>query len=444
MSTFYRLLPCYLLGAALLLSACSHNKTKPIQPSSALLTQQQVIDWADDIDFYLTELEQRHINLYHTVTKAEFKQALTELKLSLPELNHHQVMVAMMGITRLIGDGHSLFGYWEQPYSRYPVYLQLFDSELRVIKTSNEYKYLLGQRLVSIDGKPVEHVIRAVKPVTQGVDNQHSLNHFLPWTINVAEVLYGLNITQQLNQAQFEFANDKGTVSEQTLKSVPSYRLESTVSLGFTPQKKPWQLEESTDGITLKINENLSTAYIEFSGYPGWLKMMLFSRAAKSTLEDAQINNLIIDFRQNGGGNFFEGLLLAQSLITIDRLHWHDSIYVLIGNGTFSAGVSNAAQFKQMLNAKVVGMPSGGNPYGYQDADSILLPRSGWTVQYSKRFFKMQNEFTHGLIPDVKVEQNWRDYQQGIDTQLNWVLTDLASKQSQNISEYKTPSRASD
>ena len=172
-----------------------HQAENPLDPFNSI----QINEWSSDIHFFSSELEKRHIALYHIISEEDFKSELSDLKASLPRINKYQLMTEMMRITRLIGDGHTLFSYRGHGYSRFPVYFKLFDEQLRVIKTTPELSHLMGKKLVSIEGIDVSEVIKRVNPVVQGVDNQHSLEYFLPTTLNVAEVLYGLGITKKLN-----------------------------------------------------------------------------------------------------------------------------------------------------------------------------------------------------------------------------------------------------
>jgi hypothetical protein len=414
---------------ALLSFSCASSKKNIIKNEALNLNPGQVANWKSDIDFYHAQLERLHINLYHSVSKKDFESELSDLKRSLPNYNKYQVMVEMMRITRLIGDGHTIYGYWSKGYSRFPVYFRLFGDELRVVKTTFEYRYLLGKKLRAIDGTQTNELINSISPVVQGVDNQHSLEHFLPKTINVAEVLYGLKITKKLNIANFEFTDDKGSHLSATLNSIPRDQLKGlTTEVLHERRVNLGEPLQSTKGIWLSADIPTNTAYIRFDSYPGFFKMLLFSSRVKKQLLKHSIKYLIIDFRGNGGGNFFKGLVLAQMLVTVDSLDWEQGIYALIGKGTFSAGVSNAAQFKQILNAKLVGEATGGNPYGYQDADRFLLPNSKWTVQYSKRLFRMQDNQTDGLVPDIKIQIDWSDYKLNRDEQLEWILKDISSK----------------
>ena len=418
-----------------------HQADNPLDPFNSI----QINEWSSDIDFFSSELEKRHIDLYHRISEEDLKSELSDLKASLPRINKYQLMTEMMRITRLIGDGHTLFSYWGHGYSRFPVYFKLFDEQLRVIKTTPELSYLMGKKLVSIEGIDVSEVIKRVNPVVQGVDNQHSLEYFLPLTLNVAEVLYGLGITKKLNIASFEFSDETELKTTIALTSIPNDKLKESVTESLVKHHSKFgEILESTDGLLLSANLQTKTAYIRFDSYPGWIKMLMFADNINEQLSSNQITNLIIDFRKNGGGNFFEGLLLAQMLVTIDGLDWQNGIYALVGKKTFSAGVSNAAQYRQILNAKLVGEPTGGNPYGYQDADSFVLPNSNWPVQYSKRLFKMQDQQTNGLQPDIIIETLWSDYAKGLDRQLEWIINDIDSRKVHNKLIQPTAKAAAD
>jgi len=409
--------------------SCASSKKNKVNLEVFNLNPDEVANWSSDINFFQSQLEIKHINLYHSVSKEDFQSELSDLKRSLPNYNKHQVMVEMMRITRLIGDGHTIYGYWGHGYSRFPLYFKMFGNDLRVVETTFEYRHLLGTKLSSIDGIEINELLHKISPVVQGVDNKNSLEHFLPNTINVAEVLFGLNITKQLNFANFEFTDDNGIKQSVVLNSVPHEKLKNLITEVLN--ERPLYLGKalkSTDGIWLSADIPTNTAYIRFDSYPGYLKMLLFADGVKKQLLKNKIKYLIIDFRGNGGGNFFEGLVLAQILVTIDSLEWNHGIYALIGKATFSAGVSNAAQFKQILNAKLVGETTGGNPYGYQDADRFILPNSKRTVQYSKRLFRMQDNQTNGLVPDIIIESNWTDFKQNRDVQLDWIKNDISSK----------------
>ena len=138
-----------------------------------------------------------------------------------------------------------------------------------------------------------------------------------------------------------------------------------------------------------------------------------------------QIKQVVIDMRHNGGGDLYVGVVLAYALNLADSINWENGVFVLTSNRTFSAGTSNAALFKQLLNAKIVGQPTGSNPNGYQDMDSFMLPGSKLTITYSKRLFRLSNQKNTALQPDMVINQQEQHFMEGTDTVLKQLIERL-------------------
>ncbi len=399
------------------------------------LDSEAIIRWQSDIDYFHVQLQKQHINLYHTVSRQQFEQELHTLKSNLHQLNQHQFMVEMMRITNLVGDGHTRMGYWGAPYRRFPLIVKRFDQDFRVIKTNKEFQHLLGLRLTKIDGNSIENIVATLEPYVPTTENQYSLKHFLSSTLTVAEVLYGVGVSKRVDQARFEFISDAGNstqiviepIKQEAFDNVVNYPINQISSL--ETHLPEYRLANKIDNrLNLLINTEQRAAYLQFKQYPDANSMENFATQLSETLTEEKIQSLVIDFRDNYGGDFFVGLLLAWSLIIVDKLDWEQGLYVLINNGTFSAAVSNAAQFRQILNARLVGEPTGGSPHGYQDMDTFFLPHSRWPVNYSKRLYRFVDLHTSSLYPDILIKFDWQSYKTGKDPQLQWILDDINSR----------------
>ncbi|WP_249321479.1 S41 family peptidase, partial [Pseudoalteromonas ruthenica] len=71
----------------------------------------------------------------------------------------------------------------------------------------------------------------------------------------------------------------------------------------------------------------------------------------------------------------------------MDQIDWMQGVYVLTDGATFSAAMSNTAQFRQILNAQVVGTPTGGAPNHFAENSQFLMPNSGRRFTLSKRYY---------------------------------------------------------
>jgi C-terminal processing protease CtpA/Prc len=133
---------------------------------------------------------------------------------------------------------------------------------------------------------------------------------------------------------------------------------------------------------------------------------------------------LIIDMRQNGGGN--HTLARSQIIYEVQKrpaLNSTGCLFVIIGRGTFSAAMTNATDFRRETDAILVGEPTGARPKGYQENHWLTLPHSGLHVSIASRYYKFQDIDTPAVIPDPIVEIDWTDYEAGRDSVIEWILS---------------------
>ncbi len=385
-----------------------------------------VKEWTEDINYLHRQLELRHIDLYHQISKPEFESALNAIKLQLPELNQSQVALELMRLFRKIGDGHTQFAYWGSRHHRFPLELTVFDEKLQVTAIPPKHKQLLGAELVFINGIAIGDIVQRLRPLLQGVENSYSEMQRLAETITVAEMLIGIGIATQDKAVEFGFKDIHGNRFNITLAS----NKPGPVELARPGSQAPASFikhNASIKGVELLLDTKMHTALIRFDSYPE-SGMSEFAEQLSGIFSQHNIRNLIIDLRENGGGDFFVGLTLAWGLVLCDQLDWRNGIYTLTGRRTFSAAMSNAVQFRQILNAKLIGEPTGANPVGYQDAGTFELPHSGWRVMYSKRFYRFQETASLGVQPDVYIKPNLGLLMQGKDAQLEWILADIRKR----------------
>ena len=120
----------------ILLSSCaSQNTTTDITPDV----------WRDDLRYLAHELLIRHVKAFHTISSESFVGEVARLDAAIPRLNGDEVLVGFMRIVALIGDGHT---HLDLPpsYLRYPLELQWFGDELRVIAAQAPYHAAVGER----------------------------------------------------------------------------------------------------------------------------------------------------------------------------------------------------------------------------------------------------------------------------------------------------------
>ncbi|MEM8921805.1 MAG: hypothetical protein AAGB25_10550, partial [Pseudomonadota bacterium] len=77
--------------------------------------------WSEDLNAFRDTLEARHIDLYHTVDRDTFQTELDRLAKNGARLSEPERLIALMRLTRTIGDGHTSVPLWGAPIKRYPI-----------------------------------------------------------------------------------------------------------------------------------------------------------------------------------------------------------------------------------------------------------------------------------------------------------------------------------
>jgi len=382
--------------------------------------------WLEDINYYHDTLVEKHINLFHTLSEQTFNTDIDKLKAGISELSESQIVMELMRITRMVGDGHTGFSIMSQTHQHFPMRFKLFDGEVRVIKSTKEHQRYLKNKLVAIDDMPIQDILTKLTSIAQNVENEHSLKESLVFTLTQDEVLHGISITRKLGNAKFSFEDEEGQVNHLLISSVDMGSFIANTSYGIKAEKRFFDKSVThSNRLFLSYDPDIETALLNFAEYGSIDEMTDFAAEVKGFLNEHRVRNLIIDMRANSGGSFFIGLYLISELLQVESLDWERGIYTLIGNYTFSAGMSNATHFKQMMNAKLIGEPTGANPNGYQEIGRFQLPNSQYSISYSKRYYRFQDINTQGVLPDVTINTSWQDFKDGHDMPLEWVVKEI-------------------
>lgn len=380
------------------------------------------INWKEDLEVYKTSLEQKHIDLYHSVSKEEFVSQWNEIYNTIDSLNDFEIILKLMRLTRRINDGHTAVSLKNIATHRFPFEIEFIEGEWYVVKTLNKNKQILKTTLESINVISVDSIAQKVSEIAQFVENEYSLKQRTGSYLTISEVLFHLNLIDATNKATFSFRNQNNELITLELAAITTEIWEGTgiseIHLTVPEIEKPNNVNPDLWFTSISGKKAL---YINFENYPTFEDMQMFGEQLVSYIQENQIKKVIIDMRKNGGGDLYVGTVLAYALNLADSIDWKNGVFVLTSHKTFSAATSNAALFRQLLNAKIVGQPTGSNPNGYQDMDSFTLPNSKLVISYSKRLFRLSDQENTALKPDIIINQKHSDVFNNVDT----VLTEL-------------------
>jgi len=130
----------------------------------------------------------------------------------------------------------------------------------------------------------------------------------------------------------------------------------------------------------------------------------------------------VIDLRENPGGDFTKGRDLLLPRLRVHRLNERGRLFVAIGRFTFSAAMTNAADFLNETNATLVGEPTGARPNGWQEKGEFTLPHSHLQVSVSTAYYRFLDEDLPAVMPHEHIPLTWEDFRAGRDPVLEWIV----------------------
>ncbi|MGI9064808.1 MAG: hypothetical protein ACR2HX_00150 [Pyrinomonadaceae bacterium] len=400
------------LTLLILLSSCtSQNATTGITPDA----------WRADLRYLARELTSQHANAFHTVSRETFAGEVARLDAAIPEMNGDEVLVGLMRIAALIGDGHT---HLDLPpsYLRYPLELQWFGDELRVIAAQAPYQTAAGARILAIGSTPVRDVMeRATQLVPRG-ENEGRTRLTATMQFTSPEALHGLGVISDRENASFALELATGDRATMTLSPAPLRDFSNwRMATGENP---PLYLQRLTEAWWAESLPDAQTVYFSFARYPRDAEFRERTAALARLLDESQARRLVIDLRLNQGGDLeqFRQILLPiiKARAAINR---KGELFVITGPGTFSAATVNALDLRNEANAILIGAPTGMRPTHYGEHAEFRLPNSGFRISYSTRYYRFGDANGSAVVPDRHIEPTWAEFRAGRDPVMEWILS---------------------
>jgi hypothetical protein len=414
-------------------------------PQSTLASPQrldsaEVRSWREDLAYMVREMERRHRNLYHTVSRAAFDSAVAGLERRIPSLARHQIIVEMARVAALVGDGHTNIAPTRDPkigFQVLPLRLYFFKDGLFVRAADRAHTHLTGARVVKIGRATSEEALARVQEII-GRDNEMGARFFAPFLLAMPEVLHALGIIPAVNEATLVLESE-GREMAVTLRAWgPAPMMPPDTDVSWWPDsawvdmrdqaQKPVPLWLSRDPNTHFWFEYIPASrlvYVQYNKVGNMPQETIaeFSRRLLAFLDTAAVDRLVLDLRLNRGGDGTLNPPLLASLIKARRLNGPGKLFAIVGRGTFSAAQFLVNELEQYTDAVFVGEPTGGKVNSYGDSRKIVLPHSGLTVRVSTLWWQEDpRDLRPWTAPDIAAELTSSDYRNNVDPAYQAVL----------------------
>ena len=364
--------------------------------------QDRVEAWGEDLIFLYEKIQEHHPDPFYSTSQEEFEAAIDEIYGRLPELTDDQAVVELMRFMALLSrdgkDGHSGL----RPVATFhslPLRLYRFSDGWFVFQAQDEE--LVGQRLVALDGTPVEEVCEEIRPLLNR-DNDTDLLARLARPLVMTELLHALGLTRERTRVTLRLEASGGKTTDRTLDGLSPERYLAWAGSRpplLLPVEGALWLSNGHAAWWTKVLPEERSLYAQYNvvarANPAGERVGEFGAEIVRLFEEHELERVVVDMRLNGGGDNTTFGPLIESLKENERLNSRGRLYGLIGRHTFSAAGNFASAFDNDLNSILVGEPTGGGPNQYGDARSVTLPHHPeLIVRISTRW----HEFAHSEL----------------------------------------------
>jgi protocatechuate 3,4-dioxygenase beta subunit/tetratricopeptide (TPR) repeat protein len=351
--------------------------------------------WRYDLYHLVRRMEKVHYNLYAKVSREKFQEAVNELKGRISTLKDEEMAVGIQRILALVGDGHTLVVFrrdGELPKLRYPVELYLFKEGLYVRAASPEMAGLVGSKVLQIGKASAEEALAAVAPLCSR-DNAMGVKKQSPVLLTIPAALSYLKIADDMTHVALLVKKPDGLEATMELKPTlidqPAVKkfIKANAS-AKTPE--PLSFKKNDERFWFEYVPQRKLVYFQFNAVANKPDETLekFSGRLFAFINQNPVEHLIIDMRNNGGGNNFLNRPLVHGLIRSDKVNRPGHLFVLVGRRTFSAAMNCTVDIERNTHALFVGEPTGSSPNFVGETTILVLPCSGLRFSCSSLYWQ--------------------------------------------------------
>lgn len=332
-------------------------------------------------------------------------------------------------------------------FTRIPVRLAPLGDHFYVVRASRAHETLRGARLLAIDGRGIDTLRNIARTLNGGSTAWR--DRFVPVFLESPQQMQALGATGDTVAATYRFQLLDGRIVEQRLTAEAADTSAMVVGTSrwlypetnvtgadhleplLSQEAAPWALQEAGTPFRWREAREIDGLVIELRATidQGSQRIRPFLERMQEELRQRKPRNVVLDLRNNGGGDLTTARAFVQALPTLVP----GRLFVLTSPYTFSAAISTVGYLKQAAPERVsiVGEEVGDRLEFWAEGRPILLQHSRIRVGVATerhdyrngcRAFRdcHGNVVSHpiavpGLMPDIPAAWTIDDYRSGRD-----------------------------
>jgi Peptidase family S41 len=421
------------------------------------------IDWHKDFDYLKNELPLLHSNLFFQYPQSSYDNDIEGLRKQIGVISDETMFIKIQQLLAKLGDSHTSSNFlYKMPRMYLPIILETFEEGIFIVGTVDIDENVMGNKLISINGHPIKSIVDSIKTLYVAENESWHKRNVTNYLINYDILKYFGFVDKEKVKLQME--NYYGIPDEKVVKAIhvedidrdevayirfsgrKNKRPRTSAIFGhkYLPKDSLYfvmynkctgreveQMNAIQDSLNLGMNEYCSTQpkVDKKSNDKKEIKPLPYFRNFRDSvfhvIKNQPIKKLVFDLSRNGGGTTAQGTAMIEKLAQmIDTTK--TKVYVIVGRRTFSAAIIHTMQLKRLLNATILGEPTGGKPSFYGGVDSRYLPSSclriGFSGSHRKTTLDEVTANANTIMPDVIFPVTLASITSGTDAIYDWIL----------------------
>lgn len=429
-----------------------------------------------DIRFLKSALEESHPNLYYYSPKSAinacFDSLNSQLDTSMSDLEFYRYITPLCSY---IKDGHTIFlpgarttDYYNENAPFFPFKIYWTGEKMYVeLNYTTRDEIENGAEILSINRVPAGEIMQTClsRMMRDGENQTYPIWVLNNWFNEYYSYFYG-------HPASFfiEYRRDDGSIQTKTVKGISKQEIFDNRAKRYPDRtfSRTYHQKEGS-GILLEIDKEKNFALLTIKDFENEILNKTYHQHFFKTIkhyfdriQESGVGNLILDIRNNQGGDIENGQYLLSYLMSkpfrlVDSysrvVHsaeeletnrnkpsrgpsqgvfkpksdaFKGNLYLLVNGGSFSNSGIVTSAIRAEKRGTIIGEETGGNERLINgDAKGIILPNSKITVDIPTLEFQIREKSKntgHGIVPDVLIKPTIHEMMKGRDEILEYAI----------------------
>lgn len=388
------------------------------------------LQWQQDLDALDTDIRQYHINPFWYKDEAGYKRLYQQAHkyianakpIDVAVINgHFEKMVAY------ISDGHSYVVNKTARFGSFPYRLEWFAHDLFIVSIEQEYKHLLGAKVLAFDGMNIKQANKHIAPFIPIV-NPSGFKSESKDAYQFAGLLHVGGITKQADRVELMLELQNG----QKIKQVFRLYQNKTALVDIQEHQDapiPLYRQQRDSNQWFIFLEKERAIYLRYASVVEKNKDDIKNLAAKITqlIDSHNVQKLIVDVRDNGGGDSYFNAPLINAIARNKSINERGKLFVLTNHNTFSAAINFTGNMEIKTRAIFVGEKVGDRATFAGESGpqaKHVLPNSGIVVSlsFSEWNSTYDNDLRDAVGLNIPIKLTMQDFLFGRDPVLQACL----------------------